>query len=106
MLISLELAKSFLRVDADDEDDLIELWIEHAELAVSQYINRKIYSTDVELSEASDESGIVVDSKIKAAMLLLIGMLYEKREVSSLKLDELPRGITFHIDPYRIEMGI
>lgn len=73
-MINLADAKLHLRVDHDDEDAAIEQMIEAAEVAVTDYLNLP------ELPEAAP---------VTAAMLMLVGALYENREsVSDRPLSE------------------
>lgn len=51
--------------------------------------------------------GIVVNPSIEAAILLILGHLYENREdVSVVDVSELPKGATWNLNPYRIQLGV
>lgn len=72
--ISLSLAKEHLRVVTDGEDELIALYITTAREYTEKYQNRVFVSGDPDVeTEAPGELE-------KAAMLLIIGHLYENRE--------------------------
>lgn len=153
-LISIEVAKSHLRVVGNDEDADIELKLEAAEQSAVSYLNRNVYPDKVALeaaieaapaafAEARQEQlaamaaaalltdcderamaklaaaerwstvrlagihthrGIVINSAIKAAILLIVGHLYENREdvVVGLSVAQLPLSATSLLRPHRI----
>ena len=67
-IVSLSEAKSHLRVDQSDEDTLIQVYIDAAIDYVGNYLNCSNYPQS---------------ASIKAAVLLLVGDLYENRESAS-----------------------
>ena len=69
-LIPLDLAKAHLRVDHDEEDTLIQSYIEFAEDYVTRYCDRT-------------EPWAELPGAVQAAALLIIGDLYENREAQS-----------------------
>ena len=69
MIVTLEEAKGYLRVDYDDEDALIESLITASENIVADVIR-----TDVAFMERS------VDENIRIAVLYTIAYLHEHRE--------------------------
>jgi len=105
-IVTLSQAKLHLRVDHSDEDTLIQLMIDAAEASVSNYLNRSLYESDI----GSDVDGLVADAAVKSAVLLQVGHLYVNREAVSQQpgnyMLELPLGLKWLIDPYRIEMGV
>jgi len=70
-MMTLDDVKLHLRVDHDDEDDTISLYLDAAIGAVAEYLN-------------ADYDDLVTDpdtpSPIKAAVLLAVGDLYANRE--------------------------
>lgn len=73
MIVSLEEAKQFLKIDADDEDTLITSFINTAE-ELSQDILRLPFSEFTEVPET-----------VKQAVLYAVGNMYEQRENSNMK---------------------
>ena len=76
-LVSLEVAKSHLRVDHDEEDTHIERIAEQASAIVVDYLKTE--------NVWEDSSGNITDVPplIEAAVLLVIGNLYRYREGGS-----------------------
>jgi hypothetical protein len=51
--------------------------------------------------------GIVINPSIEAAVLLILGSLYENREdETSIAINELPKGALWLLDPYRLDLGV
>lgn len=87
--ISLERAKQHLRVVTDDDDALIEALITAAREHAEHYQNRVFVSDDAEIE-------VEVPGELeRAAMLLLVGHLYENREAVNIGniVTEVPVGI-------------
>ena len=104
-ITTLATAKLHLRVDGTDEDATIQIYLNAAETAAAQYLNRAIYASEID--QGSDLDGIVMNDAIRAAVLLQCGNLYASREsVSSQAVNPLPMGFFFLLDPYRLEMGL
>ena len=55
-MITLELVKLHLRVDGEDEDDLIRLYYEAAVSDCAAYLNRPLYQDEAAASEAADKN--------------------------------------------------
>lgn len=104
MLLTLATAKIHLRVDHDDEDDLITLYIGAAEASAGEYLNRTIYADATAMG--TDTAGIVINDAIKSAVLLHIGSLYANRENTVLNGQELNMGAKWLLNPYRSLMGV
>lgn len=73
MLVSLEEAKEYLRVDVDDEDALIETL-----LAAAQNLCQDVARLDTDEFEAAGEVA-------KIAVLFAVGYVYEHREDADAK---------------------
>ena len=101
-MISLIEAKLHLRIDHTEDDPLITLYIGAAQEQIERHIQRKII-TDEEVRKSADD--VVNNSALKAAALLFIGNLYENREATTDKPNELPLGYWSLIQPYRV-MGV
>ena len=99
-IVTLAEAKLHLRVEIDEtaEDTLIQSYIDAAESAAAQYLNRALYASDV----GTDATGLVMTKDIKVAVLLQVGAFYADRE----DLVEMPTGSRVLLNPYRIEMGV
>ena len=106
-LITLEAAKLHLRVDHDNEDMLIQLFIDAAEQSTADYLERSIYPDAPSLANANDVSGIVVNAALMAVVLLQLGNLYANREaITNAAAAELPLGVRHMLQPYRYGVGL
>ena len=101
-MIDRELVKKHLRVFATDEDQLIDLYIAAAVDTAEQYLNRKLYAQSETVPE-DDEDGLVLPPAVEAAILLIVGQLYEFREnvISGTIVAQLPNGAESLMWPYR-----
>lgn len=103
-MIPMDIARLHLRVDGNDEDGNIEIYLGAAIEHAKQYLNRNIVGTEAE-KEGSD---IVINYAIKAAILLLLAHLYSHREEEALGTisTRLKMGFENLLFPYRIELGV
>ena len=101
-MINLNDAKLHLRVDGNEEDSIIQLYIDAALEKTSVILGRKLIAPS---ATPSDESEIAFNPAIKAACLLYVGLLYAHREAVSNGLVELPLGYYDLLRPYRL-MGV
>lgn len=92
--------KAHIRVEIDDEeDDLIQEYIESAILAISRYINQKIYENEVPPEESN---GTIFDVTMRHALYLIVGEWYRYREnTSTSDMHELPNGVKQLLGPIR-----
>ena len=77
--LTLEQVKLNLKVEHDDEDDLILSLISAAFDAFEQTTNRKLYEEDASIPEDVSNGMTVTDSIIQGAHML-IGHWYKNRE--------------------------
>jgi hypothetical protein len=105
-ITTLAEAKLHLRATHASEDSLIQIYLDASEMNVEDYLNRKLYASDI----GSDLTGVLLTAPIKAAVLLFVGHLYNNREAVTMeRLNmpmELPMGVKWLLGPYRIEMGV
>ena len=102
MMIDLNDAKLHLRVDGNEEDSIIQFYIDAAIEKTSAILGRELIAPN---ATPSDESEIDFNNAIKAACLLYVGLLYAYREAASNGLVELPLGYYDLLRPYRL-MGV
>lgn len=101
MYITLDLAKKHLNLEPDfiEDDEYIIMLIEAAEQAVEVHVNDK-------LEEIAEKNGGCVPAPLFQAMLLMIGNLYQNREIvgnksiAGNKNIELPFNYKYLIDLY------
>mgnify|MGYP002756003848 FL=1 len=105
-MITLELVKLHLRVDGEDEDDLIRLYYEAAVSDCAAYLNRPLYQDEAAASEAAKAGkadGVVLNSSIRNAILLTVGYLYSTREDGAVGLPCAARRL---LEPFRNLPGV
>lgn len=69
-MLELKETKEFLRIDGDEEDNLISTLIVTAQVLTEDVIRQKLSDYDE------------VPEPIHQAMLILVGTLYEERQIS------------------------
>ena len=89
--ITPALAKQHMRVDHDDEDALIMLYIEAAEQFVAHYIGKPLDEIDP------------FPADLKLAILRLVAFYFEVRNVATFGLSSqiAPQTVTQVLDSYR-----
>lgn len=112
-LVSLSLARKHLRVDDPDDDEMIAFYLAAAEDAAFDFMDRKAYADESALAAAvaagtAGERPMVAKPAILAAVLLMLGHLWENREDSVIGVSavELPKGSRALLNPSRIGMGV
>lgn len=98
-VVTLELAKSHLRVTQSSEDTLITAYIAAAQEYIRGVINRRI--------PGEDQTTPNIPAPLVAAALLLVGGMYEQRsdKIVGSTVEENPAVMNL-IYPYRREMGV
>lgn len=105
-MITLELVKLHLRVDGEDEDDLIRLYYEAAVSDCAAYLNRPLHkdATEAEAAvKAGKKGGVILNAPIRNAILLTVGYLYSTREDGA---GGLPRAARRLLEPFRNLPGV
>lgn len=106
LLVSLADAKRALRVDSDDDDGTLEIFISAASLAVVQYLGGHASSVvDIDSPPNSPPDDLsTVDERVRSAVILLAGMLYREPDGDAAKNFEqgfLPKPVTALLYPLR-----
>ena len=105
-MIDLALVKLHLRVDGDEEDALIGVYVQAALGHAMQYLNRRLIAT--EDAREGDCDALVINADIQAAVLLLVGHLYANREEEAANTHIARLQFASHnlLVPYRLDMGV
>ncbi len=75
-MIDLAKAKLHCRVDHDDEDTLIQAYIDAANEQIQAHLDRKVIATE---TERVNENDLVDNKALDAARLLFVAHLYANR---------------------------
>lgn len=105
-MMSLDLVKLHLRIDDDDEDDLLRLYLEAATDHCAHYLNCPLYADESAAEQAAKDGkplGVVMNPVIRNAVLLTVGYLYTEREDGAAGL---PRGARRLLEAYRKLPGV
>lgn len=96
MYITLELAKKHLNLEQDftEDDEYILGLIGVAEEAVKVHVND-------DLDVIAEKNGGCIPAPLFQAMLLLIGQMYQNREIVGIKTQTLPNGYEYLIRLYQ-----
>ena len=96
MYIPLELAKKHLNIESSytEDDEYILMLIDAAEQAVRVHVND-------DLDTLAENNGGCIPTPILQAMLLMIGNLYQNREIVGTKTQAIPFAYQYLIDLYR-----
>lgn len=105
--LELSAVKKHLRVDHDEEDDLIEGLIDSAKSRCLSYLNRDVFETAEALQTAVEQGKelkfpMVLDHHHVQAILLLVGDFYYQREAESEARTGLPAAVESLLKPDRI----
>lgn len=96
MYLDLDVIKKHLNVESDftDDDELIVLYADAAEQAVEVHVNESI-------ENIAEKNGGCIPTPLFQAMLLMVGNLYQNREIVGTKTSALPFNYNYLIDLYR-----
>ncbi|WP_340619626.1 head-tail connector protein [Xenorhabdus siamensis] len=95
LLPTIEELRLQCRLDSDEEDALLQAYLEAAREKAINYLNRNFYEEAV---PESDPEGLVLSPLIKLALMLAVGFWYETRDPK-----RLPPGFRDLLDDYRIK---
>lgn len=96
MYIDLDYAKKHLNIEPDftEDDEYILGLIDVAEQAVRVHVNE-------DFDTLAENNGGCLPSPLSQAMLLMIGNMYQNREILGTRNLELPMSARYLIDLYR-----
>lgn len=97
-MITLSQLKLYLRVDHNEEDELLLQLLDTAFAIVEKQIRRQLSEYNV--------AGGEIPKPIQHAAMLLVGHWYENREATSeRKLEEVPLAVSYLLTPYKRFVG-
>lgn len=105
--ITLDDVKHQCRIEHDDEDSLLNLYINSAYRAVEKFTDKTLFFDDIP-PDADEKRSILLSDDINVACLMLITHWYASREAVSgniVNVAEMPFGVAFLLQPYRY-MGV
>ncbi|BET98099.1 head-tail connector protein [Xenorhabdus taiwanensis] len=94
-LPTIEELRLQCRIDSDEEDTLLQAYLESAREKAINYLNRNVYE---EVVPDTDPNGMLFTPLIKLALMLAVGFWYETRDPK-----RLPPGFRDLLDDYRIK---
>lgn len=97
MYIPLDLAKKHLNIEPEfhDDDEYIMGLVDASEQAVQVHVN------DGDLEEIATKHGGCLPTPLFQAILLMVGNLYQNREIVGSKTIALPFNYQYLIDLYK-----
>ncbi|MCF5922164.1 head-tail connector protein [Xanthomonas perforans] len=110
-LVTIEQARQHSRADSSD-DSLLTVYVDAAEQAAQDFLNRRVYPDTDALAEAvldgtAGGDPIVTNASITAAVLLIAGHLFRNREaVTDETANQLPLGAHALLWPHRVGLGV
>lgn len=92
--------KAHIRVEIEDEeDDLIQEYIDDAISYIESYINQRVYENEVPPEESN---GTIFNSSMRQAVYLIVGQWYRYREdTATSDMHPLSVGVKQLLDPIR-----
>lgn len=112
-LVTIEQARAHCHAFAHD-DAMLQVYVDAAEQAAQDFLNRRVYPDADSLAVAvldgsAGDDPIVSNSAIVAAILLIIGHLFQNREevvVGGGSPVQLPMGAHSLLWPHRCGIGV
>jgi len=107
-LVDPALVKKHLRVLHDDDDAEIQAYQAAAESIIVEYLDRSVLESGSNVPAPGDDGyeqyTIIITPAITAAILLLVGELYEHREsgAASFEAPVLPPAVRALLAPWRV----
>lgn len=108
-ILTTEQAIAHCRADPEADAPVMELYLGAAIDAAQDYLGRKLYESEQALAAAEDETGLMPNFAVKAAILLICGHLYENREnvvVGNFGATQIPMGAHDLLRPHRRSFGL
>ncbi|WII95002.1 head-tail connector protein [Moraxella haemolytica] len=105
--ITLEQVKHQCRIEHDDEDPLLTLYINSAYRAVEKFTDKTLFFDDIPI-DSDKERCILLSDDINQACLMLIAHWYANRETvgaNMVNIAKMPYAVDFLLSPYRF-MGV
>lgn len=111
-LVPLELARSHVKADGDD-DDVLQAYLDAAEQFAQDYLNRRVFATQDELDAAvadgkAGDNPMVTNAAVNAGILLMCGHFYMNRQevVTGVTAAQVPMGAERVLRPHRVIPGL
>ncbi|MCL1126713.1 head-tail connector protein [Shewanella surugensis] len=108
-MLTMEEVKHQVKLEDETLSEAEEAYLQSINLASSQAVSadigRKLYasSEDLDADENAPDNAMVINESTKLAIKLLIGHFYINREATtSERVNKIPLGIQYLLDPYRL----
>lgn len=102
MNITLDEIKLQCRIDSDDQDNLLQVYLEAAKATIENYTNRKLYDT---LPDNAPDNAQEITGDLKIAVLMMVAYMFENRggwnEGQGVSNFDLPPTVRLIIERYR-----
>lgn len=110
-LVTGQLARAHLRVEADYPDDQVLPYLAAAIEVAQQFMGRKLYADQAQLDAAvlagtAAPFAMVMTAGVRAAILLILGNLHDNREDAVAATAALGSASRALLQPYRVEGGL
>ncbi|MBP0725539.1 head-tail connector protein [Bacillus sp. RG28] len=99
-MLQLSDVKSYLEIDFDNDDVLLNTLITATKDFIESHLNRPIDPNNM-----TDENKWTVPSQIQIAQMMLIHHWYKNRDILTERTREMPFGISAILGPHRF-MGM
>ena len=116
-LVTIEQCRAHCRLYGTEHDTMLTLYADAAEASAQQYIDRNVYVDEDAMAAAvtagtAGDAPMVVTPDIKAAILLMVGHMFENREDvvvsagNSVSVVEIPLGSRTLLHFHRKKLGV